>query len=51
MTTTVRFDVNGKTQRITTDLKRTLLEVLREDLGLTGAKFGCGEGQCRACTV
>src|SRR5262245_18181761 len=51
MTTTVRFEVNGKTQRVTTDLKRTLLEVLREDLGLTGAKFGCGEGQCRACTV
>jgi len=51
MITTVRFDVNGKTQRVTTDLKRTLLEVLREDLGLTGAKFGCGEGQCRACTV
>lgn len=34
-----------------TEPERPLLEVLREDLGLTGAKYGCGEGQCRACTV
>ncbi len=34
-----------------TDPRRTLLEVLREDLDLTGTKYGCGEGQCRACTV
>lgn len=36
---------------MTTDPERSLLEVLREDLQLTGTKFGCGEGQCRACTV
>jgi len=51
METTVQFSVNGKAQRLSTDSKRTLLEVLREDLGLTGTKYGCGEGQCRACTV
>ncbi len=36
---------------ITADKERTLLWVLRSDLGLTGAKFGCGEGLCGACTV
>lgn len=36
---------------MSTDSQRTLLDVLREDLGLTGTKYGCGEGQCRACTV
>jgi aerobic-type carbon monoxide dehydrogenase small subunit (CoxS/CutS family) len=51
METNVQFSVNGKAQRVATDSRRTLLDVLREDLGLTGTKFGCGEGQCRACTV
>ena len=51
MKTTVRFTVNGKSQEVTTDAKRTLLDVLREDFDLTGTKYGCGEGQCRACTV
>ena len=51
MNTTVQFTVNGKPQRVSTDTRRTLLDVLREDLGLTGTKYGCGEGQCRACTV
>jgi aerobic-type carbon monoxide dehydrogenase small subunit (CoxS/CutS family) len=36
---------------VDTDPERPLLEVLREDLKLTGTKYGCGEGQCRACTV
>jgi aerobic-type carbon monoxide dehydrogenase small subunit (CoxS/CutS family) len=36
---------------VETDTRRSLLEVLREDLELTGAKYGCGEGQCRACSV
>jgi aerobic-type carbon monoxide dehydrogenase small subunit (CoxS/CutS family) len=51
MNTNVQFTVNGKPQRVSTDSRRSLLEVLREDLGLTGTKYGCGEGDCRACTV
>jgi len=47
----VRFTVNGKAHTVETEAERPLLEVLREDLGLTGTKYGCGEGQCRACTV
>ncbi len=47
----IRFTLNGKAQQIDTEGDRPLLEVLREDLGLTGTKYGCGEGQCRACTV
>ncbi|HUC84261.1 MAG TPA: (2Fe-2S)-binding protein [Candidatus Acidoferrales bacterium] len=47
----ITFTVNGATQTVTTDPDRSLLDVLREDLQLTGTKFGCGEGQCRACTV
>ncbi len=46
-----RFTVNGKERTIDTDPDRPLLEVLREELKLTGTKYGCGEGQCRACTV
>lgn len=49
--TEVEFTLNGETRRITTQPDRRLLDVLREDLHLTGTKFGCGEGQCRACTV
>ncbi|MBI4663335.1 MAG: (2Fe-2S)-binding protein [Verrucomicrobia bacterium] len=51
MNVNVQFTVNGQLQRLSTDPRRTLLDVLREDLGLTGTKCGCGEGQCRACTV
>jgi aerobic-type carbon monoxide dehydrogenase small subunit (CoxS/CutS family) len=51
METTINFSVNGQPHTITTDPERSLLDVLREDLHLTGAKYGCGEGQCRACTV
>lgn len=51
MDTTITFTVNGQTRTITTDSQRPLLDVLREDLQLTGTKYGCGEGQCRACTV
>ena len=51
MNASLQFTVNGKLQRVSTDPRRTLLDVLREDLGLTGTKYGCGEGQCRACTV
>jgi aerobic-type carbon monoxide dehydrogenase small subunit (CoxS/CutS family) len=51
METTITFTVNGRARTITTDSQRPLLDVLREDLQLTGTKYGCGEGQCRACTV
>lgn len=51
MNSSVRFTLNGKATQVSTDSRRTLLEVLREDLGLTGTKYGCGEGQCRVCTV
>jgi aerobic-type carbon monoxide dehydrogenase small subunit (CoxS/CutS family) len=51
MNATVQFTLNGKPQRLATESRRTLLDVLREDLDLTGTKYGCGEGQCRACTV
>ncbi|MBI5083005.1 MAG: (2Fe-2S)-binding protein [Acidobacteria bacterium] len=47
----IRFTVNGEPRSLETEPDRPLLEVLREDLGLTGTKYGCGEGQCRACTV
>jgi len=43
--------VNGAARRIETDPERPLLWVLRNELDLTGAKYGCGEGQCGACTV
>lgn len=45
------LDVNGSRRRIDADPDRTLLSVLRDDLDLTGTKYGCGEGQCAACTV
>jgi aerobic-type carbon monoxide dehydrogenase small subunit (CoxS/CutS family) len=48
---TIQLFVNGQARSIETEPDRPLLEVLREDLGLTGTKYGCGEGQCRACTV
>ena len=51
MTKAITFNVNGQSRTVTTDPDRSLLDVLREDLQLTGAKYGCGEGQCRACTV
>jgi len=45
------LNVNGSERRVDADADRTLLSVLRDDLDLTGAKYGCGEGQCAACTV
>ncbi|MDI6807560.1 MAG: (2Fe-2S)-binding protein [Candidatus Eisenbacteria bacterium] len=47
----VQFKLNGKPVRLTVDSDRMLLWVLRTDLGLTGTKYGCGEGYCGACTV
>jgi aerobic carbon-monoxide dehydrogenase small subunit len=47
----IEVEVNGDTYRLAVDPWRTLNEVLREDLNLTGTKFGCGSGDCGACTV
>jgi len=43
--------INGDYHEVAIEPQRTLLEVLREDLGLTGTKFGCDTGECGACTV
>jgi aerobic-type carbon monoxide dehydrogenase small subunit (CoxS/CutS family) len=51
MQRTISFTLNGEPARVTVDDERMLLWVLREDLGLTGAKFGCGASLCGACTV
>ncbi len=47
----IALTVNGRPVTVATDPKRPLLDVLREDLQLTGTKYGCGEGHCGACTV
>lgn len=47
----IQSTINGTPQKITVEGDRTLLWVLRSDLGLTGTKYGCGEGLCGACTV
>lgn len=47
----ISLTVNGKTQSVTTETGRPLLDVLREEWHLTGTKYGCGEGRCGACTV
>lgn len=51
MNETIHFKLNGKPVRLTGDRERMLLWALRTDLSLTGAKYGCGEGYCGACTV
>jgi isoquinoline 1-oxidoreductase alpha subunit len=47
----LEFKVNGQSQSVDVDPTTPLLWVLRDDLGLTGTKFGCGMAQCGACTV
>jgi aerobic-type carbon monoxide dehydrogenase small subunit (CoxS/CutS family) len=51
MTIISELNINGTTRRIKVDSERSLLSVLRDDLDLTGSKYGCGEGQCGACAV
>ncbi|HNV34466.1 MAG TPA: 2Fe-2S iron-sulfur cluster-binding protein, partial [Bacillota bacterium] len=51
METEVRFTLNGKPAEVLADPLRRLIDVLRDDLGLTGTKEGCGEGECGACSV
>lgn len=45
------LNINGTRHRVDVDSERNLLGVLRDDMDLTGSKYGCGEGQCGACTV
>ena len=51
MPTVKELHVNGTKRAIDADADRSLLSVLRDDLGLSGCKYGCGEGRCGACTV
>jgi len=47
----IRTTVNGEEYRLLVDQNKTLLDLLRDDLGLTGTKKGCDEGECGACSV
>lgn len=47
----LRLEVNGEVKEVATEINKTLLEVLREDLGLTGTKHGCELGECGTCAV
>jgi len=51
MANVTELRINGSKRTLNAEPERTLLSVLRDDLDLTGAKYGCGEGQCGACTV
>jgi aerobic-type carbon monoxide dehydrogenase small subunit (CoxS/CutS family) len=51
MANPIELEVNGKRYPVQYDPDTPLLDVLRDELGLTGTKYGCGEGQCGACTV
>src|SRR5579863_3069082 len=51
MARTIEIDVNGARHTLDAEADRTLLTLLRDELDLTGTKYGCGEGQCGACTV
>lgn len=51
MKKTIHLVINDEEKSLSVDVNKTLLEVLREDLGLTGTKRGCNQGECGACTV
>ena len=51
MSRITELNVNGSRLKVEVDSEKSLLSVLRDDLDLTGSKYGCGEGQCGACTV
>ena len=47
----IRFMINGAPKRIAVPVEMTALTMIREELGLIGTKYGCGEGECGACTI
>ncbi|HEJ84218.1 MAG TPA: 2Fe-2S iron-sulfur cluster binding domain-containing protein, partial [Desulfobacteraceae bacterium] len=51
MTTIIRFALNGEEKEIEAAPDRRVVDLLREDLGLTGTKEACGMGECGACTI
>jgi xanthine dehydrogenase YagT iron-sulfur-binding subunit len=51
VTTTISLRINGRIHQLKVDLRSTLLDTLREQMGLTGTKKGCDRGECGACTI
>ena len=47
----ITFSINGRQRTLNIDIRKSLLEILREELGLTGVKQGCGVGECGACSI
>ncbi|NMF89403.1 (2Fe-2S)-binding protein [Aromatoleum petrolei] len=51
LTHDIEFTLNGVTKKLTIDVTMNALDMLRDVVGLTGTKYGCGEGECGACTI